>query len=492
MNKRIQDIILLEEIGKESYGKVYLSKKDGINCFFETLQIDRTIADNPSFKKNLENDLHILKSLNHINIVHLEDVKSDNKYYYIVKEYINGGSLSNCLKIYKSRNNGKAFSEEIVQYLMKQIVSAIKYIHSQKIVHRNLNPDNIMVSFNNEYDKNNLNMMKATIKIIDFSFSIKLNQNNLSSNVLGNPINMDPATLKDMSNMGKKSGYLGSDQKADIWSLGTICYEMLVGIPAFNAKTMDELVKKVEKGAYSVPTNLSAETISFLNGMLQYRNEDRLSSNELFMHPFLTKNIRDFKKIDSRRVQKKINKDEININVKKNQTIWGLFNEEDEKKLLQTNANNYNQIPFQPIQKNPQINETKIRKTDVKENRILLNDSNKQNYKTNNNTYKYPGPNLSIYGQNLNQNPISAKPTFSTFSQKPIEPFIPSNQSQTQSDSSIGKGGNNFPTFTPPPTPYAFSSNIYSSPPSTFPQNTNGYSPMNDKELNSEDRCISQ
>ena len=272
MNKRIQDIILLEEIGKESYGKVYLSKKDGINCYFETNQIDRTIADNPSFKKNLENELHILKSLNHINIVHLEDVKSDNKYYYIVKEYINGGSLSNCLKIYKSRNNGKAFSEEIVQYLMKQIVSAIKYIHSQKIVHRNLNPDNIMVSFNNEYDKNNLNMMKATIKIIDFSFSIKLNQNNLSSNVLGNPINMDPATLKDMLNMGKKSGYLCSDQKADIWSLGTICYEMLVGIPAFNAKTVDELVKKVEKGAYSVPTNLSAETISFLNGMLQYRN----------------------------------------------------------------------------------------------------------------------------------------------------------------------------------------------------------------------------
>ena len=160
------------------------------------------------------------------------------------------------------------------------------------------------------------------------------------------------------------------------------------------------------------------------------------------------------------------------------------------KKLLQTNANNYNQMPFQPIQKNPQINETKIRKTDVKENRILLNDSNKQNYKTNNNNYKYPGPNLSIYGQNLNQNPISAKPPFSTFSSKPIEPFIPSKQSQTQSDNLIGKGGYNFPTFTS--SPYTFSSNIYSSPPSTFPQNTNGYSPMNDKELNSEDRCISQ
>ena len=265
---------------------------------------------------------------------------------------------------------------------------------------------------------------------------------------------------------------------------------MLVGIPAFNAKTMDELVKKVEKGAYSVPPNLSVETISLLNGMLQYRNEDRLSSNELFMHPFLTQNIRDFNKIDSRRVQKKINKDGINITEKKNQTIWGLFNEEDEKKLLQTNANNYNQIPFQPIQKNPQINETKIRKTDIKENRILLNDSNSQKYKTNYNNYKYPGPNLSIYEQNSNQNPISAKPPFSTFSSKPIEPFIPSKQSQTQSDNLIGKGGYNFPTFTS--SPYTFSSNIYSHPSSTFPPNANEYSPMNDKELNSEDLCIIQ
>lgn len=54
-----------------------------------------------------------------------------------------------------------------------------------------------------------------------------------------------------------------------------------------------------------------------MNGMLQYKGEDRLSSDELYKHPFLTKNIRDFTKIDTRRVQRKINKDGLNINVKK-------------------------------------------------------------------------------------------------------------------------------------------------------------------------------
>ena len=74
--------------------------------------------------------------------------------------------------------------------------------------------------------------------------------------------------------------------------------------------------------------------VSFLNGMLQYKGEDRLSSEDLYKHPFLTKNVRDFKKIDTRKVQRKISSNGLNINVKKNQTIWGIFNEEDEKKII--------------------------------------------------------------------------------------------------------------------------------------------------------------
>ena len=55
---------------------------------------------------------------------------------------------------------------------------------------------------------------------------------------------------------------VGYDQKADIWSIGTLCYEMLIGKSAFNSKTMDELVQKVESGSYSIPTNLSKIALS--------------------------------------------------------------------------------------------------------------------------------------------------------------------------------------------------------------------------------------
>ena len=506
MNKRIQDITLLNVLGKGSFGTVYLSKKDGKNCYFATKQIDRTMADKPNFQKYFRNELNILRSLKHINIVHLEDVKFDNKYYYIVMEYINGGSLSDCLQKYKNKHNGKAFSEEIVQYLMKQIVGAIKYVHSQKIIHRDLKLDNIMVSFSNDYDKNNLNMMKATIKIIDFGFSIQLTQNNLASSVLGSPINMDPAILKEMSNRGKKIGHLGYDQKADIWSLGTICYEMLIGQAVFNAETMNELVQKVENGNYNVPLNISFEMVSFLNGMLQYKGEDRLSSEELYKHPFLTKNIRDFKKMDLRRVQKKLTKDGLNINVKTNQTIWSIFNEEDEKKLLQINAKNYNQTPLAPIPEYQQPHDTKRRNTDVNLRRYHLNDPNKQYYKTNTNNYNYSGPNFSIYGQNMsptpNQNPVQPMPQYPTFSQPMAPPYYPPSPPQSYSS---GMGGYNFPTNFPTfaPSPYTFSSNIYQNtnampqsnyasppPPVAVPPAAYGYSPMNNAEVESGGGCL--
>ena len=70
--------------------------------------------------------------------------------------------------------HGKTFSEEIVQYLMRQIIEGIYYLHSNKIIHRDLKLDNIMVNFGSENDKEHLNMMNAKIKIIDFGFATKL------------------------------------------------------------------------------------------------------------------------------------------------------------------------------------------------------------------------------------------------------------------------------------------------------------------------------
>ena len=195
------------------------------------------MADEPSFKKYLTNEISILKEAIHENIVKFEDLKQTSTDYYLIMEYCNGGCLSDCLEEYKE-NHGNPFPEEIVQYLMRQIVDAIKYLHNRKIIHRDLKLDNILVKFNNDTDKTQLNMMKAQIKVIDFGFAIHLTSKNMAFSALGSPINMDPIILKKLNKRGGTNA-LGYDEKADIWSLGTICYEMLIGEAVFNAQTID-------------------------------------------------------------------------------------------------------------------------------------------------------------------------------------------------------------------------------------------------------------
>ena len=172
--------------------------------------------------------------------------------------------------------NGTAFPEELVQHFMRQIIDAFKYIHGKKIIHRDVKLDNILLHFDNEEDKKNFNLMKAQVKIIDFGFSCIYND--IKKSILGSPINMDPLILKKLTDSTGATRELGYDMSADIWSIGTICYEMLIGKSAFDSNDIKELSDKIEKGAYKVPTNISAELVSFLNGMLQYEGKNRLNA----------------------------------------------------------------------------------------------------------------------------------------------------------------------------------------------------------------------
>ena len=396
---KVDDLTLIKFIGKGSYGEVYLTKKDGKSELFATKKMDRKIIDQPQILKYFKNEIAILKELKyHKNIVKLEDMKMTKKHYYLVMEFCNGGSLSDCLKKHQNKT-GQPFTQEIVQFLMKQIISVMKYIHSRGIIHRDLKLDNILVNFDSEYDKNNTNMMKATIKIIDFGFAKHMGNSNLCYSTVGSPINMDPNILIKMNDakMGINKGQmLGYDQKADIWSLGTICYEMLIGKSAFNSQSMKELVDKVKNGTYSIPTHLSKEVVSFLNAMLQFNSQKRLSCDELSRHAFLTKNVRDFEPIDLRKVSDKINRNNLNKKKKKNNTIWSIFNQEDENKLINIPGNYLMPAIKEEDEFNYNINNYPY-DTDI-------NRKSNQNNNNNNNSENYQGYGVGYDGINAYQN----------------------------------------------------------------------------------------
>ena len=328
---QVDDFILTKSLGKGAFGEVFLTQKKGTNELYATKKLDRAFSEKPKNIKLLANEIILLKKINHPNIVRLIDLKKTKSHCYIIMDFCNGGNLSGCLKKYMATYR-RPFSEEIVQHIMKQVVNGINFLHSNKIIHRDLKLDNILVTFPSESDKKSLNMMKAIAKIIDFGFATKLHasKSNLAYTILGTPANMAPQILEKIES--KTPNHQGYDEKVDIWSLGTLCYEMLVGHWAFCGSSIQELSQKVKQGKYSLPTNLSKEVISFINSMLQTDPNKRLSARDLLKHDFLVKNVKQFQPIDVRKISGMVSGGVININsnlgIKENltQTVWDIFN----------------------------------------------------------------------------------------------------------------------------------------------------------------------
>ena len=372
----VDNLVLTKSLGKGSFGEVFLTKKVNGKELYATKRMDRAEFNKPDNNKRLLNEISILQKISHKNIVKLIEVKKTKSHIYIVTEFCNGGSLTDNLSKYVQIHR-KAFSEEIVQYLMKQIVSAIYYLHMNKIVHRDLKLDNILLNFPNENDKANLNMLKAEIKLIDFGFATRLRtvNGNLANTILGTPSNMEPHMLRDMEN--QRPSLKGYNEKVDIWSLGTLCYEMLVGRMAFAGHSMEELYKKVKAGNYKLPLWLSKEAVSFINGMLQYDSNKRLSAFELLNHDFLKKNVKEFQTLDVNQVKDKVRGKVMNINIRQNNTIWEVFNEDH---------NDFNKKDILRREMNEKVKFTKPIKTmpNVEYNENILNKNNQKTQKKTN------------------------------------------------------------------------------------------------------------
>ena len=140
----------------------------------------------------------------------------------------------------------------------------------------------------------------------------------------------DPSFLMNLNDKKRRRDI---DVDIDIWQIGLLCYEMLTGKMVFDSETKEEIAKKIENGIYYIPLTLSYETISFINGMIQYDFKKRLTASELSKHDFLNKNVSQFKKIDFD-IPGKINSGMLEIDAINNSIIWSFFNKKDENEPL--------------------------------------------------------------------------------------------------------------------------------------------------------------
>lgn len=257
MPKQVDNYILERKIGAGQFGEVYkgFNKFNGQDIAVKVVRRDLLKG---KFLELLENEIKVLKSCDNPNIIKLYDMKKTANNFYLILEFCNEGDMGDYLKARKYITE-----EEAVEYLI-QILNGFKTLVKNSIMHRDFKLANIL--------KHNGN-----IKIADFGFSKLMGKEGMTGTMLGSPLNMAPEVLDGAM----------YNSKADIWSIGTVFYELLYGRPPFVANNIIDLMKNIKNKSVQFPkkvNNISPECEDVIKKMLTVNPDDRITWDELFKH----------------------------------------------------------------------------------------------------------------------------------------------------------------------------------------------------------------
>ena len=220
--------------------------------------------------KEIFNEINILRTMDHPNILKIFEFYSNKQSYSIVTEFCSGGEL------FQEIVDKGPFHENYSAYVMYQIFSAINYCHNMHIVHRDLKPENILIL---DRDRNGY----PRIKICDFGTSKMFEKGAVEKKLVGSSYYIAPEVLKKHYN-----------EKCDIWSCGVILYILLSGRPPFGGENDTEIMERVAIGKYdleSPPFNkLSNSVIDLIKKLLVMNPSKRISAEEALAHPWFKEN----------------------------------------------------------------------------------------------------------------------------------------------------------------------------------------------------------
>lgn len=214
-------------------------------------------------KEKMTQEIQIHKSLNHKNIVGFHSFFDDPFNVYIVLELCKKRSM---MELHKRR---KTVTEYECRYYIHQIVSGVKYLHDNHIIHRDLKLGNLFL--NDELH----------VKIGDFGLATRIEyEGERKKTLCGTPNYIAPEILN------KK----GHSYEVDIWSIGCVMFTLLVGQPPFETKSLKDTYSKIRKCDYRLPANLRKTAADMIIAMLQSNPDKRPTIGLLFTFEFLSQN----------------------------------------------------------------------------------------------------------------------------------------------------------------------------------------------------------
>lgn len=256
-----------ECLGKGSFSCVYYGYKT-INHKPIAMKVVNRHKMNDQLMACLRNEIDTLRRINHPNINHLYDAQRSRNNYYLSLEFCKGGDLSTFMKQYTDGIDNKT-----TRRFFCDIVDGMKCMWNQNIMHRDLKPQNILLTSNTK---------DAILKICDLGMVRELEENKLADTICGSPLYMAPEILY-------KKKY---DRRCDLWSLGLILYEMHTGKRLFQANNIIALSRLIDQfDIRIISMSIDIDIYDVLKGLLCVDPNDRMSFSEFFNHPFTQRNM---------------------------------------------------------------------------------------------------------------------------------------------------------------------------------------------------------
>ena len=369
----MENYIQLDLIGIGSQGnKVYKVKNKQTNKIYAMKKLSTFMNDEKEYRE-YQNEISIFKQLKHINLIKYSTSFKHKDKLYIVMEYAELGDLSKIVK-YHIENKTK-IPEEKIWYYFIQLCRAINYMHSHKIIHRDIKLQNIFLNSN------------KIIKLGDFGISkILKNTSDFCKTPLGTPYFLSPEIC-----MGKEYNY-----KSDIWMLGCSLYELITLKKPFYGNNITELINNILKKEIEIKDDFYSENLKKICIKLLQKNPDKRPFIwEIFNYDFINNKNQEIIIHDENKNKIIVNQDNEYFYKKKSElfklkldNLMKFVNNSTKNINNNNNVNNY-------TKKNNNNNYNKSKTN-------FINKNNNNNYKYNINTlYKKNNINKNLYSDEV-------------------------------------------------------------------------------------------
>lgn len=257
---------IIDLIGEGSFGKVFKARRKG-SGHVVAMKFILKKGKNDKELRNLRSEIEILTKLNHENIITLFDAFETQNEFVVVMEYAQG-------ELFEVLEDDKTLPEEEVQKVAKQLVRALYYLHSNRIIHRDMKPQNILIGQN------------GAVKLCDFGFARAMSCNTMVlTSIKGTPLYMAPELVQEQP----------YNHTADLWSLGCILYELYYGQPPFYTNNIYTLIQQIVRDPVKFPEPISPNLKAFLKGLLNKSASARLNWPGVLQQPFVAESPEDHK-----------------------------------------------------------------------------------------------------------------------------------------------------------------------------------------------------